>query len=80
MPPNCGLYTALGVLCNLSEEREEAVLWFKRALQLQPESYSLWNKLGATQANGGMPLDALNAYNQVRPSGLGILYTHQHPL
>lgn len=64
IPENAGLCTALGVLCNLSNEYKQATQWFKKALQLRPDSHSLWNKLGATQANGGEPAEALNAYNQ----------------
>ena len=64
IPENAGLCTALGVLCNLSSDYKQATQWFKKALQLRPDSHSLWNKLGATQANGGEPAEALNAYNQ----------------
>eukprot|EP00656_Telonema_subtile_P049819 TRINITY_DN6287_c0_g1_i1.p1 TRINITY_DN6287_c0_g1~~TRINITY_DN6287_c0_g1_i1.p1 ORF type:complete len:505 (+),score=161.84 TRINITY_DN6287_c0_g1_i1:97-1611(+) len=64
MPASVGLCTALGVLCNLSQEFDKAIEWFKKGLRLQPESYSLWNKLGATQANSGLKKEALNAYNQ----------------
>eukprot|EP00656_Telonema_subtile_P006381 TRINITY_DN12942_c0_g1_i4.p1 TRINITY_DN12942_c0_g1~~TRINITY_DN12942_c0_g1_i4.p1 ORF type:complete len:148 (-),score=42.22 TRINITY_DN12942_c0_g1_i4:46-489(-) len=57
-------FSALGVLCNLSREYDDAAGWFRKALQLKPSSHSLWNKLGATQANGSRSKDALHAYNQ----------------
>lgn len=79
-------FMALGVLCNLSREYDDAATWFRRALQLKPSSHSLWNKLGATQANGSRSKDALHAYNQalaLKPSyvrawiNMGISYQNQ---
>lgn len=38
---------------------------FESALRLQPEDYSLWNKLGATLANHARSADAIYAYQKV---------------
>eukprot|EP00657_Telonema_sp_P-1_P010939 TRINITY_DN5641_c0_g2_i1.p1 TRINITY_DN5641_c0_g2~~TRINITY_DN5641_c0_g2_i1.p1 ORF type:complete len:259 (-),score=92.65 TRINITY_DN5641_c0_g2_i1:54-830(-) len=79
-------FMALGVLCNLSREYEDAAVWFKKALQINPSSHSLWNKLGATQANGSKSKDAIHAYNQalaLKPTyvrawiNMGISYQNQ---
>jgi len=58
------LFLALGVLANLRRDYDDATQCFKSGLRLQPQSHSLWNKLGATAANGGRSRDAVHAYNQ----------------
>jgi peroxin-5 len=64
-PEDSDIHTVLGVLYNLSRNYDKAISSFERALQLKPRDYSLWNKLGATQANSSRSAEAIYAYQEV---------------
>jgi len=82
---DCDVHTTLGVLYNLTCEYEKATFHFKHAVRLKPNDATLWNKLGATQANGNNNPAALESYRQalsLKPnytrclSNLGICFSN----
>jgi tetratricopeptide (TPR) repeat protein len=48
------LYTALGVLYNITNDYDSAEKFFLKAIEINPDSFALWNKLGATRANSNL--------------------------
>ena len=82
-PSDPDVCMAIGVLCFMSRNFDEAAEAFTRAIEQRPADHSLWNKLGATLANKGDADQALAAYHkalELKPSyvrawvNLGIAY------
>ena len=63
-PGDADVHAVLGVLAHLSRSYDEAIDAFNTALDINPQDYSLWNKLGATQANSARSADAMRAYQR----------------
>lgn len=84
-PGDADVHEALGVLYNLSRDFDRAIEEFREALRLRPSDYSLWNKIGASQANSSRSREAIHSYrralelkpNYVRAwSNMGISYAN----
>ena len=84
------LHSVLGVIYNVSKEFDKAEEAFRYATQLNPNDFSLWNKLGATMANSPREdgsKDAIFAYRKaltIKPNyvrswtNMGIAYSNQN--
>ncbi|PXF45843.1 Peroxisome biogenesis protein 5 [Gracilariopsis chorda] len=63
-PRDMDVFVMTGILHNLRHEFEEAAIAFRHAITLRPDDPNIWNKLGATLANGGDQDEALRAYRK----------------
>ena len=65
-PEDPDVAVVLGVLYNVSRDFDSAIACFETATAARGGDYALWNKLGATRANGAKSEDALASGETVR--------------
>jgi peroxin-5 len=58
------VHEALGVIYNVIKDYASAAVSLRKALETRSDDYQLWNKLGATLANGSQSDQALPAYHR----------------
>lgn len=76
-PVDAEIQVGLGVLFYSNNDFLRAKDCFESALDVKPNDYLLWNRLGATLANGGQPEDAIEAYRkalEIRPTFTRAIY------
>lgn len=72
-PPDADVQCGLGILFNCVGDFKKAVDCFRAALVVRPNEASLWNRLGASYANGDFPKEAIDSYERALQISPGYL-------